>query len=243
MAYRKPHILEIQVLLSLVLIPLVALQSGRQWAKPIGSADPNMTITRTPTLINTITLSPSTDPTVPITGTNTPTPSPIPTLTPTLTATVSVIPTSSPSPTSPPPPSACPCPVYLPLVFFFIPQTVVEEVEPNNTFAQAQPLSDLPASVNGTHDGETDTGDVYQIELTAGQIVHITLTTVNPIGVQLLAYHGENPNEFVRDFEAPFELTFLAIATGSYFLYVYTPANVNNTGAYTLSVALTEAVP
>lgn len=209
----------------------------------MGSTNPKMTITRTPTLISTITPLPSTEPTFTTTSAATPTPSPIPTFTPTLTATATASVTLSPSPTSPPPPSACPFPVYLPLVFFFIPLTVVQEVEPNNTFSQAQPLPDLPTSVNGTHDGEVDTGDVYQIELTAGQIVHVTLATANPTGVQLLAYHGENPNEIVRDFEAPFEVTFLAIASGSYFLYVYTPANVNNTGKYTLSAALTEAVP
>ncbi len=101
----------------------------------------------------------------------------------------------------------------------------------------------MPVSVNGLHDGTADTGDVYQIELTAGKIVHVTLTTENPTGVQLLAYSGENPTELVRDFEAPFELTFLAIATGTYSLYVFTPGEANNAGVYTLSVTLTEANP
>ena len=242
MAYRNFLILGMRVLFGLVLLPTVVFRPEWQWANLSFAINQTATVTRTPTPTETIT--PSSDPTAIATNTSTPTPSPTLnlTFTATITATAALASaTPSPSPTAPLPPSPCPCPVYLPLVFAS-PPAVIQETEPNDTFSQAQLLSTLPVSVNGTHDGEADTGDVYQIELTAGQIVHITLTAENPTGVQLLAYSGENPTEIVRDFEAPFELTFLAIATGTYSLYVFTPGEANNAGAYTLSSALTETL-
>ncbi|NUM48301.1 MAG: hypothetical protein HUU38_26640 [Anaerolineales bacterium] len=98
----------------------------------------------------------------------------------------------------------------------------------------------MPVNLNGAHDGPKNTGDVFQTDLTAGQILHITLTTDNPTGVQLLAYHGEPPTEIVRDFAPPFELTFLAVVTGTYYLYIFTPGEANNVGSYILSLTLTE---
>ena len=240
MAYGNFLILGMRVLFGLVVIPSLAARAQWQGVRTTISTHQIATITRTPTPTESLTPSPSTDPTATATITATPTSSLTPTLNPTFTATENITPT--PFPTSPLPPSPCPCPLYLPLVFAIHP-AVIQEVEPNDTFSLAQGLPILPANVNGTHDGVTDTGDVYQFELFAGQIVHVTLTTENPSGVQLLAYSGEAPNEIVRDFESPFELNFLAIATGTYYLYVYTPGSTNNTAAYTLSVAWVEANP
>ena len=111
-----------------------------------------------------------------------------------------------------------------------------QETEPNDLFAQANAI--IPGSVSGAHDGAAGTGDVFSMELEAGQIVDVQLSTQNPNGVQLIAYGGEAPDEIVRDFTPPFEINFVAVASGRHYLYVFSPANVNNAARYVLAVSV-----
>ncbi len=172
---------------------------------------------------------------VPPTATPTNTPAP-PTATPTNTP---VPPTATPTDT-PVPPTATPAPsgpstIYLPLVMKGVqspqPQT---ESEPNDTFETANPVS-LPAAVDGHHDGQAGTGDVFALSLLAGDKVRLTLDTADEHGVQVVVY-DVNLNELTRDFTAPFDVSFVAVGDGVYFVYVYTPAEADNTAAYTLTL-------
>lgn len=124
--------------------------------------------------------------------------------------------------------------IYLPLTVRFTFATAYES-EPNDYYSQANELIDLPVHVLGTHDGPADTGDVYQVTLSAGQVLGVNLTTGDTNGVQLLAYNSAG-EELLRDFEAPFSLSFTATYDGLYYLYVFTPTETNNTASYTLAV-------
>jgi hypothetical protein len=112
----------------------------------------------------------------------------------------------------------------------------LSESEPNNLFSEADAILALPVLISGQHDAADGTGDVFLLKLKASQVVHVNLETENAAGVQLLAYGGEKPEEIIRDFTEPFELHFVAVAEGTYFIYVYTPATITNQAAYELRI-------
>lgn len=125
-------------------------------------------------------------------------------------------------------------PTFLPLAYRFYPPSVYE-TEPNDYYSQANVLETLPVRVLGYHDGTAGSGDVYQVALMAGDTMRIVLLTQNASGVQLLAY-GSGGLEVMRDFDAPYSLSFTAQADGFYYLYVYSSPADNNVSAYVLSV-------
>ena len=126
--------------------------------------------------------------------------------------------------------------IFLPLTLRFNPITVYES-EPNDYYSQANMLDTLPVRVLGNHDGTAETGDVYQLAILSGQLLRVTLATGDTNGVQLLAYDSAGV-EVVRDFEAPFSLSLTAEYDGLYYLYVFTPAEANNSASYALIVWL-----
>ena len=126
--------------------------------------------------------------------------------------------------------------IFLPLTLRFTPITVYES-EPNDYYSQANMLDTLPVRVLGNHDGSLDTGDVYQLAMLSGQLLRVTLATGDTNGVQLLAYDSAGV-EVVRDFEAPFSLSVTTTYDGLYYLYVFTPAEANNSASYALIVWL-----
>ena len=115
-------------------------------------------------------------------------------------------------------------------------QTVqhLEESEPNDTFDTAD-VAPVPAVIAGHHDGQAETGDVFALALSAGDKVHVSLVTGDETGVQVVVY-DTNKDELTRDFAAPFDVSFVAVGDGVYFVYVFTPAEADNTAAYTLTV-------
>lgn len=125
--------------------------------------------------------------------------------------------------------------MYLPLIFRQggEPWTYLAEAEPNNTFGTANPVAPLPLVISGVHDGAADTGDVFAVALSVGPVLHAGLDTGNPDGVQFLAYDPAG-EEILRDIEPPYSLVFAPTYAGTYYLYVFTPAGVNNQAAYTL---------
>lgn len=110
----------------------------------------------------------------------------------------------------------------------------VNEVEPNNSFNQAQNIT-LPIYVLGAHDGATGTGDLYAITLGAGEQARVRVETKNTAGLQVLIYNSAN-KEIARDFEAPYDLTFMAVSSGPTYVYLFTPADINNIGTYRITL-------
>src|SRR5512145_1833872 len=205
---------------------------------------PTPTPTRTPTVTRTST--PTRTPTATPTSTATSTP----THTATATKTHAPTRTGSPTATLSPTPTATPGPVYLPLIAKQYPLVtptftptptptvfVVTESEPNDTFAQANEVSVIPAKISGQHDGAAGSGDVFRFDLQAGQIVAINLNSSDTNGLQVLIY-GPEGDELGRDFDAPHSLSVLAVSSGTYYLYIFTPSDVNNSGTYTASLSV-----
>ncbi len=121
---------------------------------------------------------------------------------------------------------------HLPMLLQGAPFTLGES-EPNDYFYQANGISRIPVRVLGQFDGSAGTGDLFTFDLVAGQAVSVRLETSNPSGVQLLAY-DPNQDEITRDYEAPFEISFAAVASGAHYVYAYTPSEAGNTAAYLL---------
>lgn len=114
----------------------------------------------------------------------------------------------------------------------------VRESEPNNTASEAD-LVCVEQSVTGTHDGDSGTGDLFKINLSAGQTVNITLSTASDLGVQLLVYRDANGTITLekQDTTSPFQITYVAPATGWYLIYVYSDPEDKNTASYSLTLA------
>lgn len=128
--------------------------------------------------------------------------------------------------------------LYLPLVVNrFAPPT--EEVEPNNTFSQANMVGMIPATIRGTHDGDANTGDVFMLDdlVVAGDVLEATIQTSNSAGLQLIAYDPDG-NEIARDYDDDHVISFIVPASGSYYIYVFTDPDANNTGRYELHIVL-----
>lgn len=135
--------------------------------------------------------------------------------------------------------------LYLPILLHdFVPcNAAPDEQEPNNTASQANPIC-LGSQVAGAHDGSQGTGDVFKIYLTAGQSIEIALDTANENGVQLLLYFdAESGLSLVgQDTISPFLIHYTTQGDGWYFIYVYSDAGTNNTGAYTVQLSTAAAV-
>ena len=125
---------------------------------------------------------------------------------------------------------------YLPITWQSYPQwLLLDEEEPNNLFNQANPITSLPALVSGSHDGAAGGGDVFSLNLEAGQGVEVTLSTEDVSGVQLLAYDAAGV-EITRDYADPFRLAFNASYSGTYYVYVFSSPESGNTASYTLQL-------
>ena len=123
---------------------------------------------------------------------------------------------------------------YLPLAWRIYPAWArLDEVEPNNLFSQANPVTALPALVAGAHDGAAGGGDVFSLELEAGKTLEVTLSSGDGNGVQLLAYDAAGA-EIDRDYTEPYNLSFDTTYTGAYFVYVFSDPQVVNTASYSL---------
>ena len=132
---------------------------------------------------------------------------------------------------------------YLPITWHRYPQwLLLDEVEPNNLFSQANPLPSLSALVSGSHDGAAGGGDVFGLSLEAGRIVDISLFTCNVSGVQLLAYDAAG-SEITRDYSDPFRLAFTTSYSGTFYVYVFSDPEAGNTGSYTLTIRAGDPLP
>ncbi len=129
--------------------------------------------------------------------------------------------------------------IYLPVVSMNS-SHAIQESEPNNTFGEANPISALPAVVAGHHDGSANTGDVFLLDdiVTAGNVLEATVFSGNSAGLQLIAYDPDG-NEITRDYDDNHHISFVVPASGSYYIYVFTDPDVNNTAAYELQIKVT----
>lgn len=137
----------------------------------------------------------------------------------------------SSAPQTPPGPSA----LYLPMLARQACRALPNEVEPNNTPADANRLCpNRPLS--GQHDGSQGSGDLFIISLSAGQQVEVSLDTADVRGVQVLLYRpaGASLELLVQDAVPPFAFAYTVEAAGIYYLYVYSDPGADNTAAYTL---------
>ncbi len=119
---------------------------------------------------------------------------------------------------------------HLPMLLQGAPYTL-NESEPNDYFFQANGISRLPVRVVGQFDGSAGTGDLFAVSLLPGQVLQVRLETDNPTGVQLLAYNPDM-EEITRDYEAPFEISFAAVSSGTHYVYAYTPGDAANWDSY-----------
>lgn len=131
---------------------------------------------------------------------------------------------------------------YLPITWHSYPSWVtLYEAEPNNLFNQANPISNFPALVKGSHDGEAGGGDVFSLSLDAGRIFDVSLFTGDVSGVQLLAYDAAG-KELLRDYSDPFGLTFTTAYSGTYYVYVFSSPEAANNASYTLTIQMESSV-
>jgi hypothetical protein len=127
---------------------------------------------------------------------------------------------------------------YLPITWYRYPRWLrLDEEEPNNLFNQANPIPSLPALISGSHDGTAGGGDVFSLNLEAGQGLEITLSNGDASGVQLLAYDAAGV-EITRDYADPFSLAFTASYNGVYYVYIFSSAEADNNASYTLRLQL-----
>ena len=118
----------------------------------------------------------------------------------------------------------------LPMLLQGAPYTLSES-EPNDYFYQANGISRLPVRVLGQFDGSAGTGDLFAVSLLPGQVLQVRLETDNPSGVQLLAYNPDM-EEITRDYEAPFDISFAAVSSGTHYVYAFTPGEAGNGNSY-----------
>jgi len=119
---------------------------------------------------------------------------------------------------------------HLPMLLQGAPFTL-GETEPNDYFYQANGISRIPVRVLGQFDGSAGTGDLFSVALSAGETINVRLETDNLTGVQLLAYDPDQ-DEITRDYEAPFEISFAAVASGTHYVYAFSPGEAANGGSY-----------
>ena len=96
-------------------------------------------------------------------------------------------PAPTPTPAPAPAPAPMPAPPPAPVA------AVVAEVEPNDTVAKPQPISSLPASVNGSMASTTDL-DHYSVTVAAGKTLTVTLTagSASGFGLAVLSTAGQS---------------------------------------------------
>lgn len=129
--------------------------------------------------------------------------------------------------------------LYLPVVVrnFSPCSALSNEQEPNNSASEANPIC-LGSQVAGAHDGSQGTGDLFDVYLSAGKSIEITLDTGNDSGVQLLLYREEDSGLALvgQDTISPFSIQHTTQADDQYFIYVYSDPAANNTAAYTVGL-------
>lgn len=112
------------------------------------------------------------------------------------------------------------------------------EREPNDTIGTSNDGLCFGVVVIGTHDGSAGTGDLYRLDVQAGDTLNVSMETGNPNGVQLLLYRWNNDTaELVgQSVAAPFSLSYTASADSLLYIYVYSDAGTNNGDEYELLV-------
>ncbi len=112
------------------------------------------------------------------------------------------------------------------------------EREPNNTVGEANGGICFGVEITGTHDGGAGTGDLYRVDVQAGDVLSVDMETGNPAGVQLLLYRWNNDTaELVGQAVAePFELTYTAQTDGLVYIYVYSDSEAANGAGYGILV-------